>query len=361
MNSGRTYWLLLAAIILLQSPELLAQRRTDILRLYNGDRVTGEIVSLQAGILTYKTDSMGTLSVEWQDIASLESRFSYEVKLSDGSRLFGSIVESLRPGQLRVTGDEGEHSAEWIEVVEVRPIEDQWTERLDVYLSANYNYTRASSVEQTTFNTEVNYAEPNALNTLTGRLTRSDNGEQLTSSSRVNYSRAVWTDYLGDFRAFWGSFESNDELGLDHRYAAGAGIGRFFLDSHRMRWTGIVGLQVLTERSLKDREVDPGEGAEGDVTETVKGEEQQEVEGVLNTRFHLWRFDTPELDISYSAELYPNLSDFGRLRGNTDLRLRWEIVHDLFWDISAWGTFDSEAESDNQWDYGITTGVGWSY
>jgi hypothetical protein len=355
MNSGRIHGLLLAVAILLQSADLMAQRRTDVLHLYNGDRVTGEIVLLEAGILTYKTDSMGTLKVEWQDIASLESRFSYEVRLSDGTRLFGHIGESLRPGQLRVVGEEGDRSTEWIEVVELRSIEDKWHDRLDVYLAANYNYTRASAVEQTQFNTEVNYTEPNALNTLTGRYTRSDNGEDLTASSRLNFTRIEWAERFADFRALWGSFESNDELGLDHRYAAGAGVGRFLVDTHKMRWTGVTGLQVLTERSIEERADGPGGAV------TTRGAEEQSVEAVVGTGLHMWRLNTPELDLTYTAELYPNINDLGRLRGNTDLRLRWEIINDLFWDITAWGTFDSEAESDNQWDYGITTGVGWSY
>ena len=44
-----------------------------------------------------------------------------------------------------------------------------------------------------------------------------------------------------------------------------------------------------------------------------------------------------------------------------DAKIRWELIKDLFWDVSAWGTFDNEADSGNEFDYGIATGIGWEY
>ena len=46
---------------------LEARDKTDIVSLKNGDRVTGEIEELQRGKLTVKTDSMGTVSIEWRE------------------------------------------------------------------------------------------------------------------------------------------------------------------------------------------------------------------------------------------------------------------------------------------------------
>ncbi len=350
----RSVSVILALAALLLSATAAARSKTDTLALYNGDRVTGEVKSLSHGILSYGTDSMGTLSVEWQDIATLSSGYFFEVRLSDGSRHFGSIGEGGRPGEFRLISDSEASSFEWLEVVEIRPIEKSWVDRLKVYLSTTLSYTRASSVAETNFNTEVNYSDTDALNTLTGRYTRSDNGTDSSVSSRLNFNRAVWTDRNEIFRAFWGTYETNDELGLDHRYAGGIGLGRFLVDTHRMRWQATAGLQLLTEKSL-NRRVD-----DGDTSSNTDGEEQA-LEGVLASNYSAWRLDSPELDLSLSFQLFPNLSDFGRVRGDTNLRLRWEIIRDLFWDATAWGTYDSDAESGSQWDYGVSTGVGWEF
>ncbi len=44
-------------------------RKTDIVTLYNGDRVTGELKSMYVGLLEINTNSMGTIQIEWQEIA----------------------------------------------------------------------------------------------------------------------------------------------------------------------------------------------------------------------------------------------------------------------------------------------------
>jgi hypothetical protein len=333
---------LLLALQMVLCGDVLAHRKTDVVTLYNGDRITGEIKSLFGGLLEYSTDTMGTIKVEWQHIAQIESEYNYEIRLSDGTRHFGSLDKPARPGQL-LAGALGEDlEMEMIQVVELRPIEDTVLERLDLRLSAGYSFTRASSVAQTTFNTEIGYEDRKARNTLTARFTLTDTDEETTKSGRINVARQLWTRREGIFRLLFGNYETNDELSLDHRLSAGLGLGRFFIDRQGMHLLGAAGLQVLTERS-------------------TDGAEQQSTELFLSTKYSAWRFDTPELDLDISFDLYPSLTESGRVRGDTDITLSWELVKDFFWDISAYGTYDNEAEGDKQFDYGITTGIGWKY
>lgn len=336
-------WGLILFVLSILSMQTEAHRKTDVVHFYNGDRLTGEIRHLENGLLNFKTDSMGTIDVEWQDIARLESDYNYDIRLTDGTRLYASIQKSDVSGELMVTDLAGDHTLQSIEIVELRPIEDQWQERLDVYLSLGYAYTKASGVTQTTFNTEVSYSDENAVNTLTARQTHSVTNEEVTRSSKANFTRSLWTNKTGRFRSLWASYESNDELGLQHRYASGIGLGNVFLDTHRMRWTGTAGVQVLTEQ------------------ENMAGSEDQALEASLISDFKMWQLNSPKLDLSLTVRLYPNLTDFDRLRGDTDLRLSWEIYKDLYWDITAYGTFDNNSETDNTSDYGITTGLGWKY
>ena len=329
-------------LLLVLSLDAMAQRKTDIISMYNGDRLTGEIKSLLHGILTVSAESMGTVSVEWQDIASMESQYNQELRLIDGRRVAGSVNRPERPGQLSLKALDGDDTFEMIEVIEIRPLAEHWSDRVDAYLAAGYSYTRASGVAQASFNTEVSYSSENAENTITARHTNTNTNEEVTRSSRASFSRSVWTDRSVDFRSLWGSYESNDELGLVHRYAGGAGLGRILVDNQKMRWDAVAGLQVLTEK------------------QTIGGEDRA-VEAALSSDFSMWRLNTPELDLSFRLHVYPNLTELGRLRGNTDIRLRWEIIRDLYWDVTTYGTYDNDAASKNKWDYGITTGVGWTY
>ena len=77
--------------------------------------------------------------------------------------------------------------------------------------------------------------------------------------------------------------------------------------------------------------------------------------------YEFFKFNTPKADVSARFTVFPSLTESGRVRADADISLKWEIVEDLFWEISSRGTYDNEALSDNQYDYGITTGLGWSY
>jgi len=327
----------------LASPLALAKPKTDVVRMYNGDKITGEVVSLLGGILQFKTDAMGTLNIEWPEIASIQSGYHYEVRLSDGERMFGSFAESGRPGQIELVDIYGKHTLEWLQVVELRPIEDSFLERLDIYLATTFSYTKASSVGQVSLNTEISYEDESSRNTFNGRSDIVNSNDERNQSSRFDINRTNWgNNRAGLYRSLFANYEDNDELGLTRRIGVGAGLGRYFVDTHRSRLTGTTGLQVITER--------------------FRGESTNEdVELFLSTTYSTWKFNTPELNVDINFSLYPSLTDAGRVRGDGNLRIRWELIEDLYWDVTAWVTADNEAENDNNVDYAITTGVGWTY
>ena len=127
-------WILLT-LMSMHSLYATAHAKTDTVTFYNGDRVTGEIKSLFAGYLSLKTDAMGTINIEWQELARIESRYNYEVRLSNGERHFGSLNQAKRPGALVVTFGTAEEQFDWLEVVELRPVEATWKERIKADVS----------------------------------------------------------------------------------------------------------------------------------------------------------------------------------------------------------------------------------
>ena len=175
-------------------------------------------------------------------------------------------------------------------------------------------------------------------------MTISDTDETSSASSRIRLSRQVWTDRQAVYRALFGGYETNDELGLDYRITFGGGLGRYFLDTNNSTLNAGLGLQALSERS-------------------ADGRMQESVEAVLFGQFARWRFDTPELDLTLDSQVYPSLTESGRVRADTNMTLRWELVSDFFWNISAWGSYDNSAvdEAAGEFDWGLTTGVGWSF
>src|SRR5215469_11839345 len=84
-----------------------ARDKTDVVMLRNGDRLSGDIVSLEFGILTLKTDNMSTLSIEWPAVRSVTSKFDFAIERNDGTKYHGVITTSEDGVDLLVTTEAG--------------------------------------------------------------------------------------------------------------------------------------------------------------------------------------------------------------------------------------------------------------
>lgn len=321
-----------------------ARPKSDIVTLHNGDRVTCEVKSLYTGILECSTDAMGTLEIEWEEIASISSDYQFQVRYSDSSQHIGRITADVDSGEFKVIDDSGGvYDASWLQVVELRPLQTTRKDALDVYMSAGYDYTKASESSQFSLGLDIGYEKERSRSALKLRHTVSDTREESTSSTKLDLFRGFSKENSRRlFRYGNSSYESNDQLELDYRAALGGGFGRYFIDDNRLQLVAAIGLQANTERDST-------------------GEQGESLEGALKLQFATWRFDSPEMDVKFSLNLYPSLTDSGRLRGDTDLRLRWELYKDLFWDVTGWGAYDNRSIGDGNFDYGVSTGIGWDY
>ena len=75
------------------SAPALAQPKTDVATLANGDRITGEVKALERGRLEFSTDDAGTLYLEWEHLLRIVgSMHIVEVVTTDGRRFVGTLT-----------------------------------------------------------------------------------------------------------------------------------------------------------------------------------------------------------------------------------------------------------------------------
>ena len=88
-------------------PSLVMAQKTDVIYIDNGDRITGEIVKLERGILEYKTDNLSTLRVKWEYVVRISSNLQYDIELESGARYIGIIEQAEEEGKMviRVSED----------------------------------------------------------------------------------------------------------------------------------------------------------------------------------------------------------------------------------------------------------------
>ena len=319
--------------------------KTDVVIFDNGDRLTGEVKSLDRGHLRFKTDATDTINIEWSKVAYLSSDQNIQVETILGARFLGHLVRAEDRFSLVVETKAEPIKLNNIQVVHMRPIEEKGVNRIDGELTAGYNFTKASEVTQLNLGVELDYKTEIRIwrLDLDAALTDSETNEASQRESLdLGYTRLRSNRWLTSGNV---SLNRNDELGINLRTSLGGGGGRI------LRQTDHSAL-VLMGGLLATRE---------DLAGSTADEETFEAYGTVS--WDWFRYDSPELDMSTSLQVIPNLSDTGRVRGELDTKLKWEMIEDLFWELSYYHSYDNRPATvgAEKSDYGIITSVGYKF
>lgn len=355
MNGGRARGrmavrlcsMLVPLVIALPGAGAYAAPKTDVILLFNGDRITGEVKELAQGKLTFKTDNAGTISIEWDKVVGVQTNQRLEVKLSSGKLYFGNAPQFGPAGMLRLDDGPGSEPREIpiTDVVALYSIDQgNLIARLDGYLTAGYSYNKSNALQEFNFTGGINGAFERRRWSLDGSTTFT------AQSGRENTQRA---DLAGvyrwelDHRWFWQALftaERNDELGLDARETAGGGFGRYLVQTNHHEWAAYAALAGTTEKPT--------------------GEPQkQALVGVLGTQYTFFQYDTPQRTVSAKLEAIPGITESNRVRGDAAIESRWEIVKDFIFAVSITAAYDSSpgADAKSHTDYGVVTSLGFTF
>ena len=99
MRSHVTSAPILALLALLLLPALAI---ADEIQLQNGDRITGTVVRMTGGNLTFKTTG-GDITIPWNTVTSLTSTMTLRVRVTSPGRQTVTAISTIAPGQLMLT------------------------------------------------------------------------------------------------------------------------------------------------------------------------------------------------------------------------------------------------------------------
>jgi len=328
-------------------PLQAAAEKTDVVVLINGNSVTGEVKSLEFGLLRYSTDSMGTVNIDWEDIVSVTSQQKLQVELSDGTRYFGELLPTGDSYHVRVVTASQEYIFETGQIVRISPIEtsEKFLQRLDGSFSLGVQTQKSSEVTTSNLAADVSYRTRKYLLGMRINSSVTDQGqEDIPSSARqslgFNYQRFRSNRWFTDWFAGW---EKIDEQGIAGRVSAGGGIGRYLTQTNKSQFSLAGGVQG--------------------VRSSFAGEDEStvEAEGRIEMRY-LRRNLAPETSFRFTSTLFPLLEDLSRYRIESDLSLRRELFEDFFLDLTFGYSYISEAPTGGaNSDYTATTSLGYSF
>lgn len=324
-----------------------SREKVDIIVMDNGDRITGEIKGLSQGILTVKTDNLGTLSIEWLHVASVDTPFIFQVEMADGRILYGGLASAEASKTVAIVAGVERQAAARNDMVRMAPMQERILDRFDGSVSAGVTYTKGTDQTQINFGLNALYLAEKFHATINASSLATIGSGEAESTARdtfnFTYRRLRPNRWFGA-----GIFEMqrNDELDVDLRASIGGGFGRYVRQSQRTT-------MALTGGVLLTREWDVGED---DVTE-------DDLEAYLAFDHTYNVLDSPKVNFSNSLSVYPGLTNWGALRADFDTSLRWEMIKDFYWSLQLYGSYANERDDDAvaTSDYGFVTGLSYSF
>ncbi len=321
-------------------------QQTDIITLDNGDTITCEIKELERGRLRCKTDAMGTVYIEWDHVAAIDTDKTLEVELETGGRYFGSIKPGETAAEMNVTIGQASAPVPNDAVAFFRQINPTFWGKLDGGIDFGVSFIQADN--------QLDYSL-SATSTYTGRsdifsvelsslIKRRDDADttnrQVLSSQWLRQLR--WQRWFGLALV---SLEHNDELDLDLRASGGYGVGRYLAQTNRWTW-------MAYASGLYSREKFFGEETDNN-----------NFEAGLGTNLQVFTFGDSDTDINTDFVVLPSLSDRGRVRLNLTTKVKRKFAMDLYFSVAFFETYDSKPpqQSANKNDLGMTMALGWSH
>jgi hypothetical protein len=318
--------------------------KTDVIYLKNGDRLTGEIKSMGRGKLQLSTDHIGTVAIEWDQILQISSETDHSIELTNGQRFYGALEKPKNDSSLVVKTPLGPVNVNIDEVFAMYPVEANFWERLDFNVDLGVSWDKGSEVGKYNFGMDAIYRRQKSITeaTLSAEVTTQDKGAD-TQRSSLTFMHNVFRPNKR-FTSYFGNLESNDQLGVDLRALVGAGYGWVPVRSQRNWFSFALGLDVNHEIP-------------------VTGEPETNLEGVGWLTYEYYKFNTPELSVKTTLQVFPSITDFGRVRLGFSSDLRWEIFTDLFWVLNFYADYDNQPISvlGDVSDYGVVTSIGYKF
>jgi hypothetical protein len=322
------------------TPAEAGHGKIDTVDMTNGDHLTCEIVKLFRGILTVKTDAMGTISVEWNKVRRVVSPAVFEVESSTGLRYYGALGTSTA-GRLQVGAIRQEIAFD--EAVGITALDSAFWQQLDGSIAAGFSFTQANQQTQWSLDAALSRRTTRWLSgvTFSSLLTSNTNTPSQTRNSvGLNVQRYLPNRW---FAALVGQFDENEELGLRIRSVGGASVGLAIIQTNRSFLGPFAGVAYTREEYT-------GESA------------ANRAELLFGARMDWFTFGDRSLDFTTTEQTFVDLSDASRVRVELTASMKRKVIKDLYWALSYFESFNSTPpEGNKKNDSGLTASFGWSF
>ena len=334
----------LSFALLVPAP-LFSREDTDVIVMKNGDRLTGKIKGLNAGVLYISVPYiLGTSEVEWEKVARLESAQLFLVKTEEGTVYTGRLATSDTPGsrplQIEITPTSGKEIViDSSQIVLMNMTSEKFFQRFNGSINSGIVYSKGNESTQYSLGAQITYPRERweAAASVSSTLSSSTGA---SASTRNQLDVAVfhllrWNNWFYDG---FGTFLQSSEQGITRQGTYGGGLGRYLKNSNTARITLLAGLAWQDTAYEQDIPA------------------QNLASGMIGAKLQFFQFNKTTATVS--AALFPAISELGRVKFNTNATYYLKIKGNLSWNVSFYGSWDNRPPGGLPGsDYGSSSGL----
>jgi hypothetical protein len=330
----------------------LAREQSDVLVMKNGDRLTCQVKSLEAGVLKVDLDYVdGAISIDWLKVARLESKFLFLMQLQDGSLYSGNVVnpEALpgTPVKIEIQTEEGESvTVDKSDVVRMTQMSESFAQRLNGNITLGSSYAKGNSTTQYNLSTVFGYQQIRwgAQLSLNSNLSSSSGADVATRNQLdlTAYRLLSRTNYF--VAGTYGLLQSSVQQ-IERQTILAGTVGRFLKNTNRVRLTLQVGLgrqRTVYTSSVEDVGV------------------QNTTVGLLSSSLQVFSFKKSRLHVT--GAMVPALGGSSRLFTKLNASHYLKLFGKIDWNLSFYGNWDTQPPLNfTGSDYGTSTGLSYTF
>ncbi len=330
----------------------LAREKTDVLVMKNGDRITCQVKSLDAGVLKVDLDYVdGTISIDWLKVARLESNYLFRVQLQDGSVYSGKVInpEALAGAPLKIeirTEEDESVVVDKDKVVGMTQTSDVFAKRWSGKITLGSSYSKGNNTTQYSLGSELDYEQTRwggSLN-LNSNLS-SSTGATAATRNQVDLSAYRLLARTNCFVAGTAGLLQSSVQEIQRQTILGASMGRFLKNTNRVRLTVQGGLGW--QRTIYAP------------SDTISGTQDIGVALVLSN-LQVFTFKKSRFDLT--GTLVPAVTESGRLFSKVNASYYLKLFRKIDWNLSFYGNWDTQPPAHlPSSDYGSSTGLSYSF
>jgi hypothetical protein len=334
--------LLILTFLLALSP-ILVKAQTDTLEFSNGELVVGEIKSLSRGVITIETSySDSDFQIEWTAVSRIRSQQNYLTYLDDGRRL-NATINSTEGINVRVDDGTNAFTVELLDIVELKPIDDSFWDRVSASVDVGLNLTKANNLTQ--FNSRVYLGYLTEKWEISGTYNNVYSSQDSVPDTRRMDANLAFTLFLVKdwFLGVSNDFLQNDEQKLALRSTTKVGVGNYIVNTNALYLSLFAGAAFNNETYIENANPD-----------------RQTGEAFIGIEYNM--FNTGDLSLQTSTFAYPNLTDQGRVRVDFRFDIKYDLPLDFYVKAGTTVNYDNRPVAGaSDLDYVIQTGIGWEW